>query len=333
MIKKKTISFLIKALVSISILIVILINIDWSTAVKNLGNANLLLLILVLSLNIVERLEITYKWNLLLKVRGLIVSFGRLFLINSIGSFLGLFLPSSLGTDVIRGYYLVRNNSEKSISISSVFVDCIFGMFSLLLLCLVSILFIGDILPNLHISLYVILLTIIIAITFYFFQKKETAIFLEKIFQKIKYKKLIENGIKLHTSILEYKRYPRTLIVSFLITLIVQLTRILIFYYTALAFNVSVPFVYFVLFIPIIMLVIMIPISIGGLGIREGTFVAFFTLMGMSLNDAVLISFTTTFIDTLNTLFFGGGGYLLYRVPVKDEIILEKSEKLNQIKI
>jgi len=76
------------------------------------------------------------------------------------------------------------------------------------------------------------------------------------------------------------------------------------------------------------MLVIMIPISVGGLGLREGTFVAFFTLVGMSMNDAVIISFINSFLDTLNTLILGGGGYLFYKAPLKEQIILENKNEI-----
>lgn len=67
------------------------------------------------------------------------------------------------------------------------------------------------------------------------------------------------------------------------------------------------------------MLVMMIPISIGGLGVKEGTFVAFFTLVGMSVNDAVIISFMNSFLDILNTLILGGGGYMFYNPPLEKD--------------
>ena len=330
MLKKKKIIFLLKACISISLLVVILINIDWQTAVKNLKSANLILLFLAFLFNLMERLELTYKWNLLIRVRGLKVSFGKLFLINSIGGFLGLFLPSSLGTDVIRGYYLIKNNSEKSISISSVFVDRVLGMFSLLLLCIVSIFFAGEIISKYNIQIYIVILSVIVIFSFVLFQKKETTKFLERILNKTKHKKIIEKVIKLHTSILEYKKYPNTLILTFSLTFLVQITRILTYYFVALAFSVSIPFIYFLLFIPIIMLVIMIPITIGGLGVREGTFVTFFNLVGMSINNGIIISFISSFIDILITIFLGGGAYLFYNSPAKKHKFIESKQNFSE---
>ncbi|MCK4817496.1 flippase-like domain-containing protein [bacterium] len=330
MIQKTTLIFIFKAFVSISLLTFLLVNIDWDTVLINLRNANIFLLVIASSLNIIERFELTFKWNLLIRVRSIIVTFGRLFWINSIGSFLGLFLPSSLGTDVVRGYYLMQNNSEKSVSISSVFVDRVLGLFSLLLLGVVSVFFAGDLITEFNIRSYIIVFFVLTVIIFYLFQKDEAVNYLQKILKRIRHKKLVENVIKLHNSILEYKKYSKIVWLSFFITLLVQVTRVLSYYFIALAFHINVPIIYFFLFVPIIMLVIMVPISIGGLGVREGTFVAFFTLVGMSVNDAVIISFMNSFLDILNTLILGGGGYLFYKSPIKEQTILTNKHSLGK---
>jgi len=325
MIKKKTILFSLKAIISISLLSFLLMSVDWDTVFNNLSNANILLVVVASSLNVIERFELTYKWNLLIRVRKVMVSFGRLFLINSIGTFLGLFLPSSVGTDVVRSYYLVKNNDEKSVSISSVFVDRVLGLFALLIIGVVAVFFAGDIISKFNIKFYVITLLVIAVISFYLFQKDWVVNYLKKIQNLTKHKKIFEYGIKLHDSILEYKKYPKTLWLTFFITLLVQVTRVLTYYYIALAFNIDIPLVYFFLFVPLIMIVIMLPISIGGLGLREGAFVGFFTLVGMSMDDAIIISFINSFLDMLNTVVLGGGGYLFYKTPTKEKNDLENN--------
>jgi hypothetical protein len=337
MINKKKLLFIIKAVISIALLLFIIVRIDWNEVAENLRRANYLLIFAAFLLNIIERAELTYKWNLLIWARGIDVSFTKLFLINSIGGFWGLFLPSSLGTDVVRGYYLVKNNSEKSASVSSIFVDRILGMFSLLLLGVVSLLIAGDLISNMNIGYYFLILFMAALILFYFFQKEETALYLEKLFLKIPFKKFTGLLTKLHFSILEYKKHPKSLLLSFAVTLLVQITRVLTYYFIAIAFNINIPIVYFFLFVPLIMIVIMVPISIGGLGVREGTFITFFTLVGMSMNDAVVISFTNTFINTVITLL-GGFVYLFYNSsdkipnPAKG-IIFGNSKSLESKKI
>ncbi len=328
MLKKKSFIIVLKTIISISLLTFLLLNIEWDKVLENLRSANIFLLLIASLLNLTERFELTFKWNLLIRARNIIVKFGRLFLINAIGSFLGIFLPSSLGTDVVRGYYLVKDNSEKTVSISSVFVDRVLGMFSLLTFGVVSVFFAGDLIDKFNIKSYVIVLFFVVVIAFYFFQKKEAVSFFQSLLKRIKHKKIVDNIISLHNSILEYKKHPKTLIFAFIITLLVQVTRVLTYYFIALAFNIHFPIVYFFLFVPLIMLVMMIPISIGGLGVKEGTFVAFFTLIGMSVNDAVIISFMNSFLDILNTLILGGGGYLFYKPNTKEDSTINNNHNL-----
>src|SRR3989339_49832 len=325
MIKKKTIFLIFKIFVSISLLTYIILKIDWNEAFNNLEGANYYLLVMAFSLNIVERLILTYKWNQLIRIRGIDISFFRLFSINLIGGFWGLFLPSSLGTDVVRGYYLVKNNGEKSVSVSSIFVDRILGLFSLLLCSVVAVIIGGDLISKVDIKFYVLALFAVGIFSFYLFQKEGTARILEKILKKIKHHKLAELFIKLHTSILEYKKHPGTLLSSFFLTVLAHATHVLIFYIVALAFNISVPLIYFFLFIPIITLIIMIPISIGGLGVGEGVFITFFSLVGISMSDCVVMAFTNSIINILFTLS-GGIVFLFFKNLSKQEILPSKQE-------
>jgi uncharacterized protein (TIRG00374 family) len=329
--KRKILFFLLKTAVSISLLLFIILNINWSEVAANLKTANYFFLSITVLLFFIERSEITYKWHLLIRVRGIMISFARLFVINLIGSFWGLFIPSSLGTDVARGYYLVKDSAEKSVSVSSVFVDRILGIFSIFLLALISVTFAGDLLSKYNIKFYVYLFSAVLLIVFYLFQKEETANFLGKILIKIKYKKFGDMFIKLHKSILEYKKYPRTLLLSFLLTVMAHASRVIIFYFIALSFNISVPLVYFFLFVPILTLVLMVPISIGGLGVGEGAFVAFFSLAGVSLSNCVTIAFTNSILNTLFTLS-GGVLYLFYSNGVKETNNLNKLGMKNEIR-
>lgn len=61
--------------------------IDWDQVMKDLNRANYFLLFFVFLLDFLARAEITYKWNLLLRVRGIYITFIRLYLVNAVGTF------------------------------------------------------------------------------------------------------------------------------------------------------------------------------------------------------------------------------------------------------
>lgn len=328
MIKKNTLLHIIKIVVSLLLLAFIASKIDWTEAFANLKKANYFFIILVFMLILLERVELTYKWNLLLWARGINISFWRLFWIYAISAFWGLFLPSSIGSDVAKSYYLIQeDNSEKAIIISSVLVDRILGILALLLLCVISLFISGDLVSKINIKLYLFIILILFLIGLYLFQKKETANLLHKLLNKIKFRSITEKIIKLHLSVLEYKKHPKTLLIAFVITFFVNITRVMIFYVIGLAFNISIPIIYYFIFIPILTVVIMIPISIGGLGVGEGAFITFFSLVGISINDSIIIALTNTLTNTLFTLI-GGLALIFFNTSSKKEIALENKSKL-----
>ena len=62
----------------------------------------------------------------------------------------------------------------------------------------------------------------------------------------------------------------------------------------------------------------MVPISIGGLGVREGSFTALFSLVNIPFNEAVAISATNSIMVTIFGLL-GGLVYLFYRNEIKSK--------------
>ena len=74
-----------------------------------------------------------------------------------------------------------------------------------------------------------------------------------------------------------------------------------------------VPFVYFLIVMPIIWVIMMVPISISGLGVREGAFVLFFTQQGVSTENALLLSLLffalTVVLALVGGVIFAWGGY------------------------
>lgn len=323
----KKLLFLLKIIISISLLTYLLSKIEWQKSLITIHNANFLWLAIAVTLSVLDNMLLTYKWNLLLKVRNKFISFWRLLAINMIGGFWGLFLPSSLSTDVIRGYYLVKTSSDKAISITSIFIDRLFALVALLVFVSMASLFAGEILKNLYLGYYILGFFLILTLVLILFNTKEFSNLLLTFSNRYANNNIIKNIIKLRTALIEYNKYPITLSLSFLLSLVVQLFRVCWYITIAWSFGVYIPVVYYFIFCPLIVVILMIPVSIGGLGVREGAFVALFTIAGMSLDQAVIISFTSSLITNLVTIS-GGMVYLFYRSEYKrnDSISLAESE-------
>jgi uncharacterized membrane protein YbhN (UPF0104 family) len=76
------------------------------------------------------------------------------------------------------------------------------------------------------------------------------------------------------------------LLLSFMIQLIPPLST----YFIGLALGIRINFIYFLVFLPIIGAVTLLPIAIGGSGLREWLFVVYFAKAGVGQDLAVAMS-------------------------------------------
>jgi len=107
-------------------------------------------------------------------------------------------------------------------------------------------------------------------------------------------------------------RHPRILFDSLLISLVNQLLVCAISWIAAMGMNIQESFLYFVVFIPVITLITMIPISLSGMGLREYAFVALFSAIGVPPPAALALALLTSAMILLSAVP-GGILYLVLR--------------------
>jgi uncharacterized protein (TIRG00374 family) len=103
-----------------------------------LGHASpLWLLCGIAAYGVVEVLS-AIRWQILLRVQGIQLSWGRVFLLTLIGVFFNFFIPGGTGGDVVKIYYLLKETpGKRSLALLSVLVDRILGLLGLAVLAAV----------------------------------------------------------------------------------------------------------------------------------------------------------------------------------------------------
>jgi len=79
------------------------------------------------------------RWNQLLRVSGLVVSYWETWRLCLMGAFFNNFVPGLTGGDVVRAYLIARRTDKKAVPVLSVLVDRIVGVTALALLCILVI--------------------------------------------------------------------------------------------------------------------------------------------------------------------------------------------------
>lgn len=215
------------------------------------------------------------RWGLLLGGR---YPVKRLFSLYLIGSFFNHFLPGSVGGDAVKAYYLYQDTRRGGSSLGSVFLDRYIGFFALLTIGLVS----GIAAFN---DLEAVGMHWITPSLFALFLVGSLMVFGMRIGRR--FSAIADFYDYFHDTI---GKKP-VVLKAFLLSIALQLSTILIIFLIARGIGQRPPFIALFVFIPIIITVMSVPLSISGLGIREGAFVVLFGLTGISPEASTSIAF------------------------------------------
>lgn len=303
---------LLKIAFSLFFMWIILRNVDFAALAKVLSSANLGFIVLSFIIFSLAMLILVQRWNFLLRVFRKDIPFRNLVSVYWIGLFFSLFLPSSIGGDVVKMYKLSKNHG-KTIEISaSVLMDRIVGLTSLTILSSVSFFFfrgsfnfdvVGKIVMFMTVSLSLFYLVIFNA------NLIKRLKFIRKILSLVKAEKIIRD---LYLSFNLYLKHIDSLVASILTSLFCNLMVAFSIYLLADAVGMTVPLVYFFVIMPIVFMLMFIPISMSGLGLQDGAYVFFLGQLGVPATLAFSMSLLAHLVRYLSGLI-GGVIYMLER--------------------
>ena len=227
------------------------------------------------------------RLKLLIGAQDIVVTFSETLPLTFIGYFFNNFLPTAIGGDVVKAYYLSHKTENKVGSYASVFVDRIIGLITMVLMAFAALLFAkkGMVDNTIKYIVYTITLCSILAIVF--MTNKRLAKKLS--FLLFLVKPLKEKFKKIYGIIHEYQYQKSLMVKSFAISFISQILFFTSLWVVAMSLGGRIPVNDLFIKTPIISMMSLLP-SINGLGLREGsTVVLFGPIIGQDKAFAVSI--------------------------------------------
>ncbi|MBI5286398.1 MAG: flippase-like domain-containing protein, partial [Deltaproteobacteria bacterium] len=293
---KKVLSLLLKIAISSTILFYLFKRTDTGLFWETIGSVKPSFFFISLMLYAGDQVLSTYRWSLLLATNGLRISFPRLVSLYYIGMFFNNLLPTLVGGDLVKGYYLYRLSGQGGKTLASIFVDRYAGFFALITISLVSLLFGYPYIKNTSIPWLIILMVLgFFSISLILWVKGLHDWALQGI-GRIKVFRINERLESFYEAVMAYKGKPMVLLKVLGISFIIQIVGIFAIYIISRGFALSIPIGYFFLFIPLAISIAMIPVSFAGLGLREGAFVFLFGKVGVSPAEALSLSLAWFFV-------------------------------------
>ena len=309
---KKIFSFLPRVCISIILFIVLFCfkKVNIHDLIYDISSADKPLLCLAFSVFFITYFLGLLRWQMLLKAVKVEIPLKRIITAYSGGIFFSLFLPSSIGGDVARSIDLAKHTQKPREIVATVLLDRLSGYTGLVIVVICA-LFAGKriIGGDITILISAALITGILAVILLILFNRFLYLQINKLLRAPHAGRIRESLESLFQEIHYFRKHKKVLFYNILVSVAIQTLGPLIFYLTALSLGVSgVNLIYFFIFIPIIGAVTLLPISLGGFGIRENTSMILFAKAGMARNSAVAMAF----LNSIFILIYGAIGGLIY---------------------
>jgi uncharacterized protein (TIRG00374 family) len=294
----------------------ILLKIDLGKTAHILGSASVPWVVASAVLTLITVPAMAWRWQQLLAVRGVPEKVVWLMRAYFVSYAVGQVLPTSVGGDASRIFETARRHPGQATPVTgSVLVERALGGAVTLVLAGVGLLLaIGryPIGPYLWIELLFVVLTLAAGVGFFSRSVRRRLAFGVPLARKLKLEKLLR---AVYDGIHGYRDHPGTLFRVSLITLVMQLTRIFAIYASARSVGIGLSPLPYVVLGPLLFLVMLVPFTLNGIGVREAFFVSFLGKLGVSADAAFACGFLFLVMTVL--LALPGLGILLWEGFVK----------------
>jgi uncharacterized protein (TIRG00374 family) len=245
-----------------------------------IGKADRMWLLIGLPVALVGEVANIVRWQILMRVQGMYMSWNRAIMLFFVGLFFNLFMPGYTGGDFARLYYLMREfPDKKKEAILTVVMDRLIGMAALVLTALLTTILRWQWLqqtPQATVLLWVLLSMVIgfVLITAGSFAVTGFKL-VDRLPERFPFRdRLVETSEAYHL----FARSKKSLLFAFLLSFPVLFSFYGAFYCTAKALGAGVSILDMCSIMPIVTAIISLPITPSGIGFRE-------SLLGILLND------------------------------------------------
>jgi uncharacterized protein (TIRG00374 family) len=296
---------LIKVLLSIFLIVLAFSKVPLSQVATQLASANLGYFLVALLLYFLAIVVNGVKWQILLRAQDMRVPFRAVLQFLFIGFFFNNFLPANVGGDVMRGYGLARYTDRSADAAVSVIVDRIIGMMAYMSTAVVAALVavrLSDRPEWRRVEWVAIIALAALGMGFAVMLSRRFRSFISSVFALRWFAPVAPIWEKLSDAFNAYRFQYGALVAAFGVALIGILCTALVNWCLSLSMGGQMPLGIIFLVNPLIALVLMLPISIGGLGVTQAVYPFFYSLAGVPADHALAVSLMMQLIVFLGSL-------------------------------
>jgi uncharacterized protein (TIRG00374 family) len=296
---------LLKILISLALIAWVLSRVDLGAVGTQLASAHLLRFAAALALYLIAITVNGVKWQVLLRAQGVHVPFRAVLEFLFVGFFFNNFLPANVGGDVMRGYGLARYTDRTADAAVSVIVDRIIGLMAYMSTAALAAIIAVNIAGHSDLAAVewvAVVALLMVALGFGVFLSRRLRGTIARLFTWWWLAPLAPVWGRISNAFNAYRFQYNALARAFGIALVGILCTTFVNWSLSQSMGGLIPLVAIFLFNPLIALVLMIPISIGGIGVSQNAYPFFYGLVGVPLDHALAVSLLMQLVIILGSL-------------------------------
>ncbi len=304
---------LLKITVSLGLIVYLFTRIDLAQVGHALKSASYWYLLPAALLFLAAMSNAGLKWYILLRAQGIYVPFRAVLSYTYVGFFFNNFLPANVGGDLMRGYGLARYTEHAAEAAVSVVVDRIVGLMAFMSSAVVAALVAVFVMhqENLQgVEVAAIVGLAVIAAGFAVILSRRVRAQVERLFTWKLLAPFAPIYGRLSAALNAYRYSYSPLALAFCTSLLTLVLTNFTDYLIVQSLGGGIPLIYIFLFNPIIAFVLLVPISVGGLGVTQAIYPFFYGLVGVPGSLAFTLSLLKQLIIYVTSLL---GGVLWWR--------------------
>ena len=283
-----------------------------------------------------------YQWQGLLNTEKIFVDLTRLINLYVIGIAFNHFLPTSMGGDVVKAYYVGRDSGNSPGSARAVMMTRITGFFGMILVALPALLiwrahFTEQIVFWMIASSFLVLVAIgsVFSLARIFprliqlmsIQGTLAWILPRIVREKVARSSIFAKGMQIGYTLSKSVSHSGSTVMAVLFGILFHITACLNYYSYGLALHMDVPLYFYFVAIPLVSLIAFLPISVNGFGVRESSLVYIFSTAHVPVTTSLLLAFA---MDLQMLIFAALGGCIYFFMGSRQKQI-QKRQKEGQI--
>lgn len=302
-----------KVLISLGLIAYLFLRVNVGEVITTLRTAHTGLLLLALLLYLGAITLGGFKWYILLRAQKILVPFRSVLAYTFVGVFFSNFLPANVGGDVMRGYGLARHTARTAEAAVSVVVDRLVGLIAFMsaaaVAAVVAVLTTG----RSDLGAFAVAAsvgTLVLVLGFAVILSRRLRALAERLFHWRMLTPLAPLYGRLSEAVGAYRFHYRALFAAYLTSISVLFLSTFVNFALSESLGGGIPLLYIFLFNPLIGFALLLPISIGGLGVNQSAYVLFYGIVGVPENLAFTVSLLMQLIIYVTSL---PGGVLWWR--------------------